>query len=826
MMQLQYLSFIGEGAGDKDLLGGKGFYLDQMTKMGLPVPEGFTITTEGYRDWVKNEKQISPDLEQQIREAVKELEKRIECVLGRQDAPLLVSVRSGAPVSMPGMMDTVLNVGATNESITKLAEQYQNPDFAWQTYQAFMQQYMEIIHGVKIKMEELIKNVYPSALLQYVGEMFVNQLKTEKDVKKIFLEKNNLPAHSLLDKYRVMSVLSLNSSYSFRLTGSHVSEMSSLSREEIRRGTITLVTEDFVKILWDGNGFEEIPYEHMGSRSCAQIGEGRKRVMSLLPQIQEDAEQYITELLSLGQLIPDTLRIRRQLSKIPEDPLAQILACVQTVFVSSEGNKAQAYREANNIPANLGTAVTIQRMVFGNIGPESGTAVCFSSCPKTGEKKLSGEYLIGQQGESLVSGQRTPTEITALREQQPRVYETLERLASKLEVQQGAVQDIEATWENPDKVYVLQTRNGILSPKGKVGFVLRQYQQGALKELDVIKLLALKDIEGLAHSISLDIPPGVQPLTKGKSIAEGIVMGRLALSKDEVQALEGETIVYCRDTTTPEDIAELRKSAGLLTIHGGEYCHAAVVARSMNKIALVGCEEMRIENDSVYFRTQEVKAGTFVTVDGFTGTVYQGVQNIHNGRASPLLAEVTRIARTVVADLPTVYYAQHPEDLKSIPIVASDGVSPTNHALVYSIDFACLQDSGVLEEFNRPEEISTKALYENGWNVYELLQKRGNVLFLTYEGLFDEQYKSIARDPWLMQWSFLAKINAHAKTDGKKIVYVSKDNPRLVNIFGKKSIQFCDALPFKTGQNCVLIKPWAVDESYFIAAKEALQWQT
>lgn len=803
---MEYISFIGEGTGDKQLLGGKGFYLDRMAKIGLPVPEGFTITTEGYRDWVKSEKQISPDLEQQIRDAVKELEKRTGRGLGKREAPLLVSVRSGAPVSMPGMMETVLNVGATNESIAGLAEQnQQNTDFAYRTYRNFMQQYMAVVHrNDMIDMEQLASRVTCPKLLLYVGDTFVKRLQTEKDVKKKFLENNQISLCPL-GKHEVMYALS--SLHGFRLTGSHVSEMSYLSRDEIRRGKIALVTEDYLKILWDGGTFEEIPYTVM-EKSAAHRSRKKMRTISLYPQLYLEAEQYLTELQSVGQLIPDTLKIRRQLVQIPEDPFEQIFACVESVFASWEGYNAQTYREANNIPANLGTAITIQHMVFGNIGSQSGTAVCFSSCPKTGDRKLSGEYLKGYQGESLVSGQKTPENIATLREKQPRVYERLEQIAAQLEKQYGAIQDIEATWENPEKVYVLQTRNALLSSSGKVGFVLRQYHDGILKERDIIVQLDVQDIEHIANSVSLEIPSDIQPLTRGKGIVDGIVVGRLALTKDEVHALKEESIVYCRQKITADDICEIRKSAAVFTAEGGEYSHAAVVARGMNKVALVGCEGMSILQSSVFFGSEVVKAGSLVTVDGYNGVVYRGVQKVNIGRASPLVAEITRIARSVVADLPVVYYAQHPDDLKSIP-------EGGNTQLVYSLDFALLQDSGILEKRGE-ESFQREALH-----VYDALQERVSEIVLVYEGIFDKGYKNEGHDPVLMQQSFLEALSVHGNNE-KDTLYISKDNVRLQNS-GIKGIQFCDALPFKTGQNCVLIKPWAVDESYFIAAKEAMQ---
>ncbi len=822
---INYVSFIGESVDDKQLLGGKGFYLDQMTKAGLPVPEGFTVTTEGYREWVKNEKQLSSDLEQQIREAVKELEKRTTRCLGKRDAPLLVSVRSGAPVSMPGMMDTVLNVGATDESIAGLAEQNNDgssPHFAYQTYRDFMQQYMGIIHNKKnIAMNELAQKVFCPAFLSHsFGEQFLHNLfvrKTEGQSLKEILT----GSYSLLIKNVVSSMFMENIS----IRGIRVSEDST----KYRTGKIALVTEEYLKILWDDDGFEEVPYTVIGP-------EKGKRAISSYPQLYAEAEQYVAERESVGQFIPDTLRLRRHLSDIPFDPLQQILACTDAVFASWNGNKAQAYREANNIPETLGTAVTIQRMVFGNIGPQSGTAVCFSSCPKTGEKKLSGEYLIGFQGERLVSGQKTPRDITTLREYQPRVYETLERLASKLEEQHSTVQDIEATWENREKVYVLQTRDAILTPSGKVGFALRQYQKGLLKEREVIMQLELQDIEALANNVSIEAHD-IHPLTKGKSIIDGIVIGKLALTKDEVCALEGEPIVYCRQYTTPEDIAEIRKSAALLTIEGGRYSHAAVVAQGMNKVVLVGCEGMRIQDGSVVFdgEGEEVgsfRAGSVLTVDGYNGAVYANKQKICHGRASPALAEITRIARSIVAHLPAVYYAQHPDDLKNIP-------DDESTQLIYSIDFALLQGSGALEN-SLPQKGLETGLEESGYreapHVYDVLQKcvPDSKIVLVYECLFDELYKSSARDPSLMQYTFLEKIAANtantanatnAQTNETKIVYVSKDNSKLEKSFGNGFIHFYDELPFKTGQNCVLIKPWAVDESYFIAAREVLRCQ-
>ncbi len=787
---VRFISFLGEGQSDKNLLGNKGAKLDELVKLGMPVPQGFTLTTEAYRAWVR-EGGISSAIEQEIKEALSSLEERSALSFGGREKPLFVSVRSGASVSMPGMLETISNVGATDPSIAGLADQYQNTEFAYQTYRAFMHQYMEIIHGERPAFGTLAKEIIFPVLLLYLSNVgnyelkrFLNYIRNGKNIE--LASSHNSPEY-WLNKERVFQAMLAEG---VRLTGSAVKKFN-YEQDTFRSGKIARITEDGIKVLFEGDTFEEIPFKYLDFKE-------KKKILDLSPEILQQAEAYLAERSTVGQFAPDTLRIRRALTDIPDDPFQQLLSCVQGVFCSWNGNKAREYRDLHKIPSDLGTAVTIQRMIFGNIGNESGTAVCFSSSPNTGERELHGEFLLGHQGESLVSGNISPKPISELESGQPKVYSFIDEKAAILEQHFGRPQDIEVTWETPDAVYILQTRDAVLNPSGNVGYVLREYKKGKLTEREVIQKITLADLESLANRTVVDVLSGMQPLTKGKSILNGVVIGKVATTIDEVMALQESPVIYCAQKTSTEDIRALRNAAAFLTAQGGEYSHAGVVARQLQRIAVVGCENMRVQEGSVQFGEHAFRSGALVTVNGYDGSVYKGVLETRTGRASPEVAEVVRIARELVGKLPVVYEVHCVDDIA--------GISMTNGSrILYCYDFDCLTASGVLDDIKHNKKDLNKEIKMHAKKTYLALHEK------------------LRSNPIILQWN--GKYNTTLDERGVDHVYVRQ---QFVDEFMKRASKEKasvekEPLGLKNGENVVIVRPWAIEESYFIAAKGVIQ---
>lgn len=794
---VRFISFLGEGQSDKNLLGNKGAKLDELVKLGMPVPQGFTITTEAYRAWVR-EGGISSAIEQEIKEALGSLEERSALSFGGREKPLFVSVRSGAPVSMPGMLETISNVGATDPSIAGLAEHYQNTEFAYRTYRAFMQQYMEIIHGERPAFGALAKDVVFPVLLRYLRHFYDDDCQGLRSFLDEINKGNNLEAVSSgtspeywLNKERMFKAMLVDK---VRVTGSAVKKYN-YEQDTFRSGKIARITEDGIKVLFEGDTFEEIPFKDIDFKD---MNDRKKKILDLSPEILQQAEAYLAERSTVGQFAPDTLRIRRALTDIPDDPFQQLLSCVQGVFCSWNGNKAREYRDLHKIPSDVGTAVTIQRMVFGNIGNESGTAVCFSSSPNTGQRELHGEFLLGHQGESLVSGNVSPKSISELERSQPKVYSFIDQKAAALEKHFGRPQDIEVTWESPDAVYILQTRDAMLTPPGNVGYVLREYKKGKLTEKEVIQKITLADLESLANRIVVDAPSGMHPLTKGKSILNGVVIGKVATTIDEVMALQGSPVVYCAQKTSTEDIRALRNATAFLTAQGGEYSHAGVVARQLQRVAIVGCENMRVQEGSVQFGEHTFLSGALLTVNGYDGSVYKGALETRTGRASPEVAEVVRIARGLVEKFPVVYEVHCVDDIA--------GVTMTNGSrILYCYDFDCLTASGVLDDIKHNKKDLKKEIKARAKKTYMSLHEKAgsNSIILQWTGRYNTTLDERGVDPAYVRQQF---VDEFVRRASKEKASVDKE-----------------LLGLKNGENVVIVRPWALEESYFIAAKGAIQ---
>jgi len=510
MAQEKFVYSFKEGNKDmKEILGGKGANLAEMTSIGLPVPDGFIITTTACDFFYKNGKKLSDDIKKQIYEKLAELEKTMGKKLGDKNDPLLVSVRSGAAASMPGMMDTILNLGLNDESIEGLTKKTGNPRFALDSYRRFMQMFGDVVMNVEHKhFEEVLQKV-----------------KTEKKIK-----------------------------FDTELT-----------------------VDDLKKVV-----------------------EGYKKL------IQKDA----------GRMFPN-------------DPHEQLEMAINAVFSSWNNDRAISYRRMNNIFGLIGTAVNIQSMVFGNMGEDSGTGVCFTRNPSTGENKFYGEFLMNAQGEDVVAGIRTPGKIEELDKVMPHAYKQLVEIRKLLENHYKDMQDIEFTIEK-SKLYILQTRNGKRTAQAAVRNAVEMVDE---KLIDIDTALLRVDPSSLNQLLHKQLDPkakkSAKVIAKGLPASPGAGVGKIVFNAEDAYLWaedKDEKVILVRTETSPEDIEGMHCSQGILTARGGMTSHAAVVARGMGRCCVAGCSEVIIDehNKTMEVGGVKLKEGDVISLDGSTGEVFLG----------------------------------------------------------------------------------------------------------------------------------------------------------------------------------------------------------
>ena len=508
-MSVKYVYSFNEGSKEmKSLLGGKGANLAEMTRIGLPVPLGFTITTQACNDYYENNKTIKQEIIDQIEEKLSFLEKDLKKQLGSEENPLLVSVRSGAVISMPGMMDTILNLGLNDKTVIALAKATDNERFAYDSYRRFIQMFSDVAMEVpKYKFENVLDN---------------------------YKEENNFKFDTDLTCEHLKSI---------------VEEYKAIYKKE--------VGEDF-----------------------------------------------------------------------PQDPKKQLMLAVEAVFKSWNNPRAIVYRRLNDIDNNLGTAVNIQSMVFGNMGDTSGTGVAFTRDPATGENKLLGEYLINAQGEDVVAGIRTPQPIDTLKEVMPEIYKQFIDTVKTLEHHYKDMQDVEFTIEN-GRLFFLQTRNGKRTAASAINVAVDLVEEGLITKEEAIMRIEPKQLDQLLHPKFEDKAlKEATVLTKGLPASPGAGSGKIYFSaEDALEASKtGEKVILVRQETSPEDIEGMVCSEGILTARGGMTSHAAVVARGMGKCCVAGCGEIKVDEAAKEVRKDDLvlKEGDFISLDGSTGIVYLG----------------------------------------------------------------------------------------------------------------------------------------------------------------------------------------------------------
>ncbi|MFC1478347.1 pyruvate, phosphate dikinase [Candidatus Margulisiibacteriota bacterium] len=503
--------FFGNGEADgnatmRQLLGGKGCNLAEMTNIGVPVPPGFTITTEVCKQFYDNNKQYPGGLQAEINDNVAKLEETMGAKFGDKESPLLVSVRSGAAVSLPGMMDTVLNLGLNDETVEALGTKTGNPRFAWDSYRRFIQMFSNVVMDVS-------------------GENFEHAIDAMKKKKGV-------------------------------------------------QNDTELTVDD-------------------------------------LKELVDEYKKIVKE--KTGELFPN-------------EPIAQLEKSINAVFGSWNNERAITYRRLNDIRGLIGTAVNVQAMVYGNMGDTSGTGVCFSRNPATGENKFYGEYLINAQGEDVVAGVRTPETIDKLEPIMPDVYKELVEIYLNLEKHFKDMQDMEFTIQE-GKLYFLQTRTGKRTAVAALKIAVDMEKEGLIDEKTALLRIDPNQLDQLLHP-TFDPKAERKVIAKGLNASPGAAVGKVVFSAEDAVRLKemGEKTILVRIETSPEDIAGMDAARGILTARGGATSHAAVVARGMGKCCVAGCSGISIDYAAKQFNAGDVviKEGDWISLDGTTGEVMDG----------------------------------------------------------------------------------------------------------------------------------------------------------------------------------------------------------
>ena len=554
----KFVYSFNEGSKDmKDLLGGKGANLAEMTKIGLPVPFGFTVTTEACNRYYDEGKKIGDDIVASIFEKLEELENTTGKKFGDVENPLLVSVRSGAKISMPGMMDTILNLGLNDQTVEGLAALTENPRFAYDSYRRFIQMFGDVVM-------EIAKTKFDAIF----------------DAKK---------------------------------------------EEHGYKFDVDLTTEDLKEIIV---GYKALVKEEMGR-------------------------------------------------DFPQEPKDQLMEAIMAVFRSWNNDRAILYRQLNEIPDSIGTAVNVQSMVFGNMGETSGTGVAFTRSPVNGEKAIFGEFLVNAQGEDVVAGIRTPQPIAEMAQAFPEVYTEFTRIAELLEKHYTDMQDMEFTVER-NKLFMLQTRNGKRTAPAAVKIAVDMQSEGLIDKETAVMRIEPAQIDQLLHPMfDAEELKEAEKLTKGLPASPGAATGQIYFnaSDAETAVANGAKAILVRLETSPEDLAGMVAAEGILTARGGMTSHAAVVARGMGKCCVSGCAEIKVDEEAKELTIGEYvfKEGDYISLDGTAGDVLKGQIKTVPPELSGDFAEIMSWADEI-RTLKIRTNADNPRDAKQAVEFGAEGI--------------------------------------------------------------------------------------------------------------------------------------------------------
>ncbi len=555
-MNKKWVYLFSEGdATMRDLLGGKGVGAAEMTSAGLPVPPGFTITTEACNAYYDGEGGFPPGLWDQVLAALAQIEKQTGKRLGDPNDPLLVSVRSGAKFSMPGMMDTVLNLGLNRQSLEGLSQSTNNERFANDAHRRFIQMFGKIV-------------------LDIDGQEFEHLLEEMK------------------------------------------SEVGATQDTDLTTEHLTTLVGRFKRLV--------------------QVETG---------------------------------------SDFPNDPLEQLRMSIQAVFRSWNNRRAINYRNFHKIPHDLGTAVNVQTMVYGNMGNNSGTGVAFTRNPSTGEKKLFGEYLLNAQGEDVVAGIRTPQSIQVMSQDLPEVYEQFQDIALRLEKHYREMQDLEFTVEN-GRLYMLQTRTGKRSAPAAVQIAVDMVAEGLISKEEAVSRVEPDQVEQLLHR-RIDPSADVDVIATGLNASPGAATGKAIFDADTASQLgsDGEMVILVRPETNPDDVHGMIAAQGILTARGGATSHAAVVARSIGRPCVAGCEAIRVDAEARQFSADGrlIKEGDLISINGSTGEVIVGEVPLIDPEITPELSKLLGWADEI-RRLQVWANADYPRDAKLAREYGAEGI--------------------------------------------------------------------------------------------------------------------------------------------------------
>ena len=509
-MSKKYVYLFTEGnASMRELLGGKGANLAEMTNLGLPVPQGFTISTEACTQYYEDGRRINDEIQAEIMEYIEKMEQITGKKFGDQENPLLVSVRSGARASMPGMMDTILNLGLNEDVVEVMAKKSGNPRWAYDCYRRFIQMYSDVVMEVGKK----------------YFEQLIDAMKAKKGVTQ-----------------------------DVELTADDLKELANQFKAEYKEK----IGEDF-----------------------------------------------------------------------PYDPKEQLMGAIKAVFRSWDNPRANVYRRDNDIPYSWGTAVNVQMMAFGNMGETSGTGVAFTRNPSTGEKVLTGEFLMNAQGEDVVAGVRTPQHNDQLKEVMPEVYEQFVGICNTLENHYRDMQDMEFTIEDKH-LYMLQTRNGKRTPAAALKIACDLIDEGMIDEKQAVLMIEPRNLDALLHpQFDVKALKAATPVAKALAASPGAACGKIVFTAEDAKVWneKGEKVVLVRLETSPEDIEGMKAAQGILTVRGGMTSHAAVVARGMGTCCVSGCSAITMDEENKKFELagKTYHEGDCISIDGSTGNIYDGL---------------------------------------------------------------------------------------------------------------------------------------------------------------------------------------------------------
>jgi len=602
---MKFVYLFQEGDADlKNLLGGKGGNLCEMTKLKLPVPQGFVVSTEACLDYYEKG-MLTDEVKSQILTALEKVEKQTNRTFGDGENPLLLSIRSGARVSMPGMMDTILDLGLTDKTVKTFAKTT-TPFFAYDCYRRFIQMYGNVVMGIDDSLFE--KEI---AKIKKARKVTTDQELTAEDLQE------------LIKNYKV------------------------LYKEQTKKA-------------------------------------------------------------------------------FPQDIRQQLLNCVESVFKSWNNERAKTYRKINNIPDDWGTAVNVQMMVFGNLNNDSGTGVCFSRNPSSGENIIFGEFLMNAQGEDIVAGIRTPQPIQKLKDISERLFIELQNYLIILENYYKDMQDIEFTIEN-GKLWILQTRNGKRTASAGIKIAVDLANEGHIEKETAIQRIEPEKISELLHS-NLELNENHTAIADGIPASPGGASGRICLTSKMAKEIydKGENAILVRKDTSPEDIEGMAVAEGILTATGGMTSHAAVVARGMGKVCVSGCEQLEITAKTVRIGSKSFKEGDYISIDGNTGKIYgekiELSTNIQNKELETLLSWAKE-----KSSLKVYANADTPKDAQNANFFGAEGIGlcRTEH-MFFGAERIKEMRKMILSKSKKEREAALKKLLPLQKNDFEAMFKTMN----------------------------------------------------------------------------------------------------